>query len=250
VKESSRLDLEGKIALVTGASRGLGSHIARGLRRHGAKLVLVSVQNAAMLDKVAEELGADRFLGDVSDWRFVEKLFECIENKHRTLNILVNCAGIFRNSPVDKMAPELWNQVIATNLNGAFHCSRLALPLMKKGGFGRIVNLSSVVGVTGTYGGCNYAASKAGLVGLTKSVAREVGDGDITANVLCLGYFDEGMGALIDSRHREYLETKRIPKRRFGRPEELVEATLFLCSPASSYINGAVIVVDGGYLTT
>jgi 3-oxoacyl-[acyl-carrier protein] reductase len=243
------LPLSGKVALVTGASRGIGRAIARLLASRGATVVLGARDQAKLADVVAEiESAAGRAHAvslDVADRASVDAAFEVVLKTHGRLDHLVNNAGITRDNLLLRMKRDEWDGVLATNLTGVFYCTQSALRPMLKQRSGRIVNLTSVVGITGNAGQANYAASKAGIIGFTKSVAREVASRSITVNAVAPGLIETDMTAAMTAEAKATL-SKQIPLERLGSPTDVAGAVAFLASDAASYITGEIVDVNGG----
>jgi 3-oxoacyl-[acyl-carrier protein] reductase len=243
-------ELQDKVSLVTGASRGIGRAVARELAARGATVLAAARDQeklAAVVSAIVAEGGKALAVPlDVADRASVEAAFEAILKAHGRLDHLVNNAGITRDNLVLRMKPEDWQQVLDTNLTGAFLCTQAALrPMLKQRG-GRIVNITSVVGLTGNPGQANYAASKAGLVGFTRSVAREVASRSITVNAVAPGFIETDMTAAMSDKAREAVASL-IPLGRVGQPEDVAAAVAFLVSDRAAYITGQVLSVDGGF---
>ncbi len=242
------MSLDGKIALVTGATRGIGKAIAESLAREGAY-----VFGTATSEKGAETISA--YLGEsgeglvlnVTDQESIESVLKAITEKKGSPAILVNNAGITRDQLLMRMKDDEWNDVILTNLTSVYALSKALLRPMMKARYGRIINISSVVGITGNAGQTNYAAAKAGVIGFTKSMAKEVGSRGITVNCVAPGFIDTDMTKDLPESVKESL-LANIPAGRLGEPEEIAAAVTFLASDLAAYITGETINVNGGML--
>ena len=240
-------DLTGKTALVTGASGGIGGAIAKALHAQGATVVL-SGTRAEALEAVKAELGSRAFIApaNLSDIASVEALPKAAEAvAGGGIDILVNNAGITRDNLFMRMKDDEWDQVIAVNLTAAFRLSRAVLRGMMKKRWGRIIQITSVVGATGNPGQGNYAAAKAGLVGMTKSLAAEVASRNITVNAVAPGFIQTAMTDVLTDQQKQTIAT-RIPAGRMGLPEEIAAAVVYLASPEAAYVTGETIQINGG----
>ena len=239
-------DLTGKRALITGASGGIGRDIAKALAKAGAKVALSGTRVGALEDVAAEiEGGAAILPCNLSDLDQVDKLIPATEAALGGLNILVNNAGMTRDNLFMRMKNEEWDEVLAVNLTAAFHLTRACLRGMMKQRFGRIIGISSVVGVVGNPGQGNYAASKAGLIGMSKALAYEVASRNITVNTIAPGFIASAMTDELNEKQRESILAK-IPAARLGTAEEVAACAVFLASDASGYITGHTLNVNGG----
>lgn len=242
--------LDGKVALVTGASRGIGRAIAIELAKEGASVAINYAGNVAAAEevqKIITDMGGKAIIlqADVSSEESATQLVDATIEQLGGLDILVNNAGITRDNLFIRMKEEDWNAVINTNLNGVFNCTKVAAKYMMKKRAGRIINMSSVVGITGNFGQANYAAAKAGVIGFTKSLAREMAARGITVNAVAPGFISTDMTAAMPEKAKDKVLTS-IPLGKMGQPEDIASAVLFLASDKASYITGQVIHVDGG----
>lgn len=241
---------EGQVAIVTGAGRGIGEAIAKRLADGGAKVAVVS-RTEANAAKTAEAINAAQagaakaYAVDVADFQAVQELGDAIVADFGKVDILVNNAGVTRDGLSMRMSSEDWDVVVDTNLKGAFNFIRAVQRPMAKQRKGRIINIASVVGITGNAGQANYSASKAGLIGLTKTIARELSGRGITSNVVAPGFIETDMTAVLPESIRTAVAAK-IPLARFGAPDDIAAAVAFLAGPEAGYITGQVLVVDGG----
>jgi 3-oxoacyl-[acyl-carrier protein] reductase len=241
-----KIDLSGKSALVTGSTRGIGRAIAETLAGAGARVAVVG-RDAARAEEVAAAIGggAAGFSCDVADIASVTALVENVEKAFGKIDILVNNAGLTRDNILFRLKDDDWDAVLDANLRGAFVAIRAASRGMMKRRWGRIINIASVVGITGNKGQANYAASKAGLIGLTKSVAKELASRNILINAVAPGFIETDMTAAMTNEARTAL-AGQIPLERLGTPSDIAAAVTFLASEHASYITGQVLVVDGG----
>jgi len=240
--------LKGKVALVTGGGRGIGKTIALALAKEGAK-VIVNDYVEENAKKVAQEIislggQADSVQADISNYEEANNMMKNIL-KEQPVDILINNAGITRDTLLVRMKEEDWDRVINVNLKGVFNCTQAVAKSMMKQRSGRIVNISSVIGLIGNEGQANYAASKAGIIGFSKTVARELATRGVTVNIIAPGYIKTDMTEQISDEAKEKLASL-IPMKRLGTPEDIAPLIVFLCSDGASYITGQVINVDGG----
>lgn len=244
--------LAGRIALVTGASRGLGKAIAVKLASEGAKVAINYLVNDAEAKKVSEEIannGCEAMLckGSVADANAVRDMTRQIIKQWGKIDILVNNAGITKDNLLPRMSDEVWDEVINTNLRGAYLCTKYALRPMMEQLWGRVINIASLAGIVGNQGQANYSAAKGGLIAFTKSVAREVGSRNITVNAIAPGFIVTEMTDKLPKENKDMI-LSRIPLKRFGMPQDIAELTAFLAGEQASYITAQVICVDGGII--
>ncbi|WP_313131009.1 3-oxoacyl-[acyl-carrier-protein] reductase [Anaerocolumna sp.] len=242
--------LKNKVALVTGASRGIGKAIALTLAGYGAIVVVNYCGSKEKADEIVNQIKenggtAVAYQADVADFDMVKTMFADITKEFGRIDILVNNAGITRDNLILKMSEEEFDAVINTNLKGVFNCLKQASRIMLKQKEGRIINISSISGVVGNPGQANYCAAKAGVIGITKSLAKELGSRGITVNAVAPGYINTDMTAVLKDELKEKI-TGLIPLRRLGEVEDIAETIAFLASDKASYITGQIIQVDGG----
>lgn len=244
------INLDSKVCLVTGGSRGIGKAIAKKLALHKANIIINYTSNENHALKVKEEIeeyGVKCMIikCDVSKSSDVENMIEIAIKEFGKIDILVNNAGVTKDGLLMRMKEEDFDKVIDINLKGVFNCTKSASKHMMKKRYGKIINISSVVGIIGNIGQANYCASKAGVIGLTKSSARELASRNINVNAIAPGFIDTDMTSVLNESLKEQM-LKNIPQNRFGEPEDVANLALFLASDMSSYITGQVINVDGG----
>lgn len=241
--------LKGKVALITGSTRGIGRNTAERFLQEGAEVVIAS-RNKALIDETLDafkEYG-DNVYGikvDVTNAESVKSMFDETINVFGTIDILVNNAGITSDAQLHKMTEEQWDEVISVNLKGVFNCSKQVALLMRDKGYGKIINISSVVGLYGNFGQLNYAATKSGIIGMTKTMAKELGRKNINVNAVCPGFIMTDMTAKMPKDILTMMKDKS-PLKRLGNPIDVANACLFLASDEANFITGAVLSVDGG----
>lgn len=240
--------LQGKVALITGGLNGLGREAALVFAREGARVAICDLPaGGGELVAAIHAQGGESFYAaaDVAQLTQVEALVASVLQRFGAIDILLNNAGITRDATLLKMTAEQWNQVIAVNLTGVFNCTRTVAPHMVERGKGKIINTSSIVGISGNFGQTNYAATKAGVIGMTKTWARELGPKGITVNAVAPGFIATDMVKKIPEKVLQQMRDKN-PLRRMGEPRDVANAYLFLASDEADFINGAVLSVDGG----
>lgn len=237
--------MEGKVALVTGGSRGIGAAISRELGRAGAKVAVNYRSGKEAAEEIAGEVGGVAVQADVSDPAQAQRLVEEVEERLGDIDCLVNNAGITRDTLIARMSDEDWSEVIGTNLGGPFYTSRAVARKMMRRRSGSIVNLTSVVGLHGNPGQANYAAAKAGIIGLTKALARELGSRGVRVNAVAPGYIATELTNVLSEEIRGAI-LANTPLGRLGEPEDVAGTVRFLCSDEAAFVTGEVLLVDGG----
>lgn len=245
------LSLKGKVAIVTGASRGIGRAVALAIAKEGGNVVINYLDQECMADSVVKEITemgcvSMKIQANVQSFYSVKKMVTLVKQRFGKIDILVNNAGIKRDHTVKNMSIADWHEVIDSDLTGIFNCTRCVLEIMIKQGFGNIVNVASIIGQTGNFGQANYAAAKAGVIGFTRSVAKEVANKGIRVNAVAPGFINTDFIKSIPEQTKNQI-LFNIPMKRFGEPFEVAKTILFLVSDDSSYLTGSVINVDGGY---
>jgi 3-oxoacyl-[acyl-carrier protein] reductase len=246
-----KLRLKDKVAIITGAASGIGFAAAFSFARQGAKVAVVDFNkelgNESVRDLKSEGYDASFFQVNVADRESVDEMVKAVLGKYGRIDILVNNAGITKDGMLSKLSVEDFQKVIDVNLTGVFHCTQAVLPTMVEQGKGKIINTSSVSGVYGNVGQTNYAATKAGVVGMTKTWAKELGRKGINVNAVAPGFIETGMTAKVPEKILEQMKMM-VPLGRLGVPEDIANAYLFLASEESNYVNGTVLHVDGGIM--
>lgn len=235
----------GKVALVSGGSRGIGRAIVQALAREGARVAFTYQQNKAMADAIDNGDTVIAFQADVASLDQAKGVVKQVKDRFGRIDILINNAGITRDKLIALMSEQDWDDVLNTNLKGVFNLTKPAIGVMLRQKSGSILNITSVSGIVGMPGQVNYSSSKAGMIGFTKALAKEVARINVTVNALALGFVETDMTGALKSEFRAKV-LEQIPLGRFGKPEEIAEVALFMVSPAASYITGQVVQVDGG----
>lgn len=245
------VDLKDQVAVVTGATRGIGFGVARALAKAGAKVACIGTNaeklNQSVATICAEGGEAKAYICNVAETEAVNTTAKSILEDFGKVDILVNNAGITRDMLVRRMTDEEWDDVIAVNLRGPFLVTRAFVEAMRKKKYGRIINIASISGMIGNRGQANYSASKAGVIGFTRTVSKELGNRNITVNAISPGFIETDMTAVLEPAYINEIKN-RIPLGRFGQPEDIANAVLYFASPEASFVTGQVIAVDGGMI--
>lgn len=235
--------LKNKVAIITGGAKGIGKAVAETFHKAGAKIAIWDLDEEGQ--KVADSVSGKFYKVNTADREGLENTTQQVISDFGRIDILINNAGILRDSSFLKMSDNFWDNVIDVNLTGVYNCAKVIVPHMKTQKYGRIINASSIAGVYGNFGQTNYSAAKAGVIGFTKALAREVGKDGITVNAIAPGYIQTDMTASIPKEFQEKIIAS-IPVRRAGKPEDIANAYLYLASEEASFVNGSVLQIDGG----
>ena len=244
-------DANARTVVITGGSKGIGRSVAYRFAEENAKIIIIhfdpsdDASNETIAQLSANGVTAESYRADISSFEVADSLFREILEKHEKIDVLINNAGITRDTLLLRMSEEIWDQVLRVNLKSVFNCTKAVIRPMSQQRSGAIVNISSVVGQIGNFGQSNYAASKAGIMGFTKSIAREVAGRGVNVNAVAPGFIDTEMTQVIPEKAKENF-LKQIPFGKMGKPEDVAEAVYWLCSNAAGYITGQVIHVNGG----